>query len=884
MTTQQQESQPDTSRQLKRGIKHIPWSRVFIVLLAVVLIVIVGLFNLQAAILFAIPLLSLVIALFQWLFPVTNEKHGHALTHSHATQTSQDSPTTPAIQPVIIHVPVTQPLPAQSIPPEKPTFADLAGNLFEAVGKPMPDLGNLAPQNQAVALFNALNTTETPRLVVIDQFENLLDWNTGHALADRPGVGEWLDMLNRQQCRCRILLTSRPRPVGTREYPATCLQEIPVEGLKPDEGVALLHNQGVQGSGEELRLAVSRCSGHAFSLMLLASLLHDHHLSLASLFEDTSLWSGDIATNLLDQIYQERLNYVQRELLLAFSIYREPASLEAAQVIVANVAKGQLVPALRTLRTQQLLEAVGEGRYQLHTIIANYAQSRFDESSEQANEEALRAAHARAAMYYMEQAAKNCPPREQRRKISDMHDLIEAIWQLCQAELWQEAYEVMKREGIFDNLRHWGGNAVLLELCQLLLPLNKWHPDSSQTPYIYSNLGEVCRVLGQIALAREYLERALSICREAGNRKEEGGILNNLGRAHYDLGNKEKAQECYEHALKLSIEVGDRIGEGTTLNYLGRVYDSLGHWDRAQEYYQRALRIYRAIGDREGEGWTLYSLGRIYTAQVPSTAQKQQARKYCEEALTILREVGDRGREGWALTYLGRVCNVLGENEKARGYCEEALSIHREVGDRRGEAWVIYNQGKICLDSREYRLARQYFHQSLLIHQEVGDRWVEASTLNILGWAHLYLDEMKEAQKCYEQALTIRQEVKDRWGEGRTLKNLGGVYGKLGETEKAMKSLSQAVALSREVGDGEGQAKALHNIGELFLQQDRATAFACFLSANRIFEEIQSPYGDETQSEIQKLQKDVDLVAKVEPRTQQIVDQALREMAIISEI
>ena len=46
-----------------------------------------------------------------------------------------------------------------------------------------------------MALFNVLNTAEQPRLIVLDQFENLLDWRTGHALADRPGVGEWLDAI-----------------------------------------------------------------------------------------------------------------------------------------------------------------------------------------------------------------------------------------------------------------------------------------------------------------------------------------------------------------------------------------------------------------------------------------------------------------------------------------------------------------------------------------------------------------------------------------------------------------------------------------------------------------------------------------------------------------
>src|SRR6266480_6993906 len=50
------------------------------------------------------------------------------------------------------------------------TFTDLVGNLFEALGKPIPDLSNLAPHNQALTLFKALNTTDKPRLIIFDQF------------------------------------------------------------------------------------------------------------------------------------------------------------------------------------------------------------------------------------------------------------------------------------------------------------------------------------------------------------------------------------------------------------------------------------------------------------------------------------------------------------------------------------------------------------------------------------------------------------------------------------------------------------------------------------------------------------------------------------------
>jgi hypothetical protein len=47
------------------------------------------------------------------------------------------------------------------------TFADLAGNLFEVLGKPLPDFTNLSLQHQAMTLLNVLNTPDQPRLVVL---------------------------------------------------------------------------------------------------------------------------------------------------------------------------------------------------------------------------------------------------------------------------------------------------------------------------------------------------------------------------------------------------------------------------------------------------------------------------------------------------------------------------------------------------------------------------------------------------------------------------------------------------------------------------------------------------------------------------------------------
>lgn len=685
------------------------------------------------------------------------------------------------------------------------TFADLAGNLFEVLGKPLPDFTNLSLQHQAMALLNVLNTTDQPRLVVLDQFENLLDVQSGHALADRPGVAEWLDAINSQQCTCRILLTSRLWPQGTHEYPPTCMQEYFVKGLEVSEGIELLRKLRIDGADTDLRTVVEHCQGHAFALTLLASLLRTRNLSLASFFQDpiyAQIWSGNVARNVLDCIYTLHLNEEQRKLLLAFSVYRKPVHVSAAQAlsdIGDEEPKMQAHSALDALLNQHLLQAWGEGRYQLHTIVANYAQSHFVEGNEQANRQALRTAHAKAAQHYVQYASRVCPPRDKRRLSSDVEPLVEAAWQLCQAEQWQEAYALMAQEGIFATLKRAGGNAILLELYLLLFPLDKWHPDRSQEARIYSELGVVYRMLGRMEQARMFLERALRMYTEDGNHLGQGRVLNDLGRVFADLGNEEQAWSSYQQALNLCKEQEDHSGEGSALNNLGWVCITQRQSKQAQEYYEQALSIFKGIGNRTGEGATLNNLGRVY--------------------------------------------EDLGQREQAQAYYEEALGIFREERDLKGEAWSLNNLGKVYRKLRQYEQSLQYLEQALLIRREI-----------------------------------------DRRGEGRTLKNLGTVHEMLGNKQQAMQYYREALQIAQEIEDHEGQGKTLRNVGKLYLDQQRYdVALASLLLARNILNEAQSSYYDESQRGLATLRKTIGdeqftaLLTQVEPRAQQIVDQALRE-------
>ncbi len=259
-----------------------------------------------------------------------------------------------------------------------------------------------------------------------------------------------------------------------------------------------------------------------------------------------------------------------------------------------------------------MLQDSGNEWYQLHIIVANYAKEHFDIGSEQANRQALNAAHAKAAQYYLQYAETNCSPRDKRQNADNVKPLTEAVWQYCQTGRWQEAYDLMLNEGLFSDLRRWGRNADLLELCQLLLPSREWQPERSQAARIYAELGEVYDDLGKKQEALASFEQALGIRREVGDRRGEGETLNDLGTVYNALGKQQEALAYYQQALGILREVGDRGWEGETLNNLGEVYNALGKQREALAYYQQALTIRREIGDRGGEGTTLHNTGTLY--------------------------------------------------------------------------------------------------------------------------------------------------------------------------------------------------------------------------------------------------------------------------------
>lgn len=324
-------------------------------------------------------------------------------------------------------------------------------------------------------IFYLLKNSPTPRLIVLDQFETWLDTQTETQPARQTEINTWLDLLNDYPCASRILLTAHTYPQGTGVARPLYRQAFPLAGFQPSEGVALLRLWGIPDADRELLRAVQHCEGHALALVLLDQLRRQLQVSLATLLDDPAykqLWLKDVQHNILDYIYEHLLrDEQQRQLLLAFCIYREAVPWSAAYAIThaqSQVTEAQTLRALGVLQDYQLFQRQdsGEKRYILHPLVADYAHGRFatednhngspsidaptqspDVSStrmEIPHRQTLdkRLAHVAAARYYQQHSPQS---GQRHQRIDDVHTLIEALWHLCQAEQYQEAYTLMRR-------------------------------------------------------------------------------------------------------------------------------------------------------------------------------------------------------------------------------------------------------------------------------------------------------------------------------------------------------------------------------------------------------------------------------------------------------
>ena len=116
-------------------------------------------------------------------------------------------------------------------------------------------------------------------------------------------------------------------------------------------------------------------------------------------------------------------------------------------------------------------------------------------------------------------------------------------------------------------------------------------------------------------MAIEYLQKALAIIIEIGDRKEEGSCYGNLGTVFRLPGQYDKAKEYLQKALVIATEIDHRKGEAGDYGNLGIIFRIFGDYEASEVYLEKALSIPRDIGGRRFKFEVLREYAILYLFQ-----------------------------------------------------------------------------------------------------------------------------------------------------------------------------------------------------------------------------------------------------------------------------
>ena len=441
----------------------------------------------------------------------------------------------------------------------------------------------------------------------------------------------------------------------------------------------------------------------------------------------------------------------EQSVLAMLSVFRGGFPLEAAEQVA-----GATLHTLSGLVTKSIIRRSGDGRYDLHELLRQYAKSKA-----QADPDDYDALESRHSAYYLKFVRSLELPLTGPKQVSVRaefvanmenirpaweyavrHDQIELIkgainsfWNFFETQTW--FHEGVATFGLAaDEIERSSGGVAKMDATHLIL-----------YQYLRCCQGWYCLHVGKFEEARRILIEGVDTLRSMGAHEELSRSLHYLGVIYWQAGEYPKARELFNEKRLLDLPGGVSWNLGLAYGNLGMVTETMGLLDESLEHFHNAISTFRTVGD-----------------------------------LRLM---------GIGLFYLGSVKNKLGLTQEGKVHLHESLEISKSLGDRFGISMACDSLGLIFQKENNPAEAQQMFLEALNVSQDMGESWIIQQSLVNLGFSKTALREFAEAQECFLKALRLASEINLTPCILDSLSGMAEIHAAQGREEAAMELAMQ---------------------------------------------------------------------------------------------
>jgi predicted ATPase/serine/threonine protein kinase len=546
----------------------------------------------------------------------------------------------------------------------------------------------------------------SPTLLILDNFEQLL--------SAAPLVAELLQA----STTCKILVTSRSqlRVYGEHEFsvPPLSLPDLSegadLEALKQSPAVSLFYQRAAALkpdfalTSDNVRAVADICArldGLPLAIELAASrikLLPPAAILARLQSRMQLLTSGSRDLPERQQTLRAALDWSfdlleaeEQKLFRRLSVFVSGCSLEAAEAVcnARSDVEADLLDSMASLVDKSLLQqteqADGEARFRMLETIREYAYEHLVSSSE---DKATQRAHAAYYLVLAEEGGVQVLGPD-RQAWLNRFDLEQDNSRAALGWLTKTGnVEWGLRLGTALHL-YWQSHGHPAEgrdrlLALLNMPSKEGVVEARTRAKALQALSGLALEQTDLESARNFLDQALEIYRDLGDRAGMAIILNSKAVVARDLGDYATARSLFEETIKLWLEIGDHASVAHVKINLADVVRAEGDRHLAVSLLKECQSIFGQLGDRTSVAWSVNHQGDMMRED-DATA----ARLLYEQALEMFRELEDKLGSARCLTDLGTLAGNQGAYVEARRLYGEALKIFSELGETRDITRVL---------------------------------------------------------------------------------------------------------------------------------------------------------------------------------------------------
>ncbi|HKS26219.1 MAG TPA: sigma 54-interacting transcriptional regulator [Pyrinomonadaceae bacterium] len=270
----------------------------------------------------------------------------------------------------------------------------------------------------------------------------------------------------------------------------------------------------------------------------------------------------------------------------------------------------------------------------------------------------------------------------------------------------------------------------------------------------YNNLGINLILVGEWDRAQAAIERALAVASEFDARGSKVPmILDSLGELRMLRGDLEDAQKYLERAVSLATENGNRWYACQALRTLGRCHLAMGDAGRALKEGREAFEMAESIGDRQAICDSRLLLAAVYLQQGRLDECAEELQHVTEETA---ESAPDLALAGEAQRLEGMLALQRKDYTLSVHHFGRSVSIFDMLGDRYRGALAHYGLGSAYAHSQPER-AEEHLTRAAMVFRELGAELklarAEEALRELQGESKV---ERRNEQSALSQLLTLR--------------------------------------------------------------------------------------------------------------------------------